>query len=97
MPQNASPEVLLDVSDLAPPEPLERTLEAADELKPGQFLRMLHRRDPCMLYANLDENGFKYFQRKGLTTAVELFIWSEDDADAAAAVESIIGKHNLSD
>ena len=80
-------EVLLDVSDLEPPEPLEQTLEAADQLQPGQYLRMLHRRDPCMLYGNLDNNHFKYFQREGSTTAVELFIWREDDAEAAAAVE----------
>lgn len=80
-------ELLLDVSELEPPEPLELTLEAADQLKPGQYLRMLHRRTPCILYGNLDDNGFKYFQRKGSTTAVEVFIWREDDAEAAKAVE----------
>lgn len=85
-------EVLLDVSDLPPPEPLEQTLDAADALKPGQYLRMLHRRDPCMLFGNLDDNHFKYFQRKGSTTAVEVFIWREDDIEAAAAVALITGK-----
>ena len=80
-------ELLLDVSDLEPPEPLELTLEAADKLKPGQYLRMLHRRTPCILYGNLDDNGFKYFQRKGSTTAVEVFIWRENDTEAAKAVE----------
>jgi uncharacterized protein (DUF2249 family) len=85
-------EVVLDVSDLQPPEPLELTLETAEGLKPGQYLRMLHRRDPCMLYANLDNNHFKYFQRKGLTTAVEVFIWREDDTEAAEAVQLIIGE-----
>jgi uncharacterized protein (DUF2249 family) len=90
-------EILLDVSDLEPPEPLVKTLEAAEQLKPGQYLRMLHRRDPCMLYGNLDENHFKYFQRKGLTTAVEVFIWPENDVEAEAAVHSIISKHGLSD
>ena len=87
MPNDVSHEVLLDVSDLEPPEPLELTLESADNLKPGQYLRMLHRRDPCMLYGNLDNNHFKYFQREGSTTAVELFIWREDDAEAEAAVQ----------
>lgn len=84
-------EVLLDVSDLPPPEPLEQTLEAAEKLEPGQYLRMLHRRDPCMLYANLDDNHFNYFQRPGTTTAVEVFIWHDDDAEAAATVQHIIG------
>ena len=82
-----SEEILLDVSDLEPPEPLEQTLEAADQLQPGQYLRMLHRRDPCMLYGNLENNHFKYFQREGSTTAVELFIWREDDVEASAAVQ----------
>lgn len=85
-------EVLLDVSDLPPPEPLEQTLDAAEALKPGQYLRMLHRRDPCMLYGNLDNNHFNYFQRKGLTTAVEVFIWREKDAEAEASVRLIIGE-----
>ena len=83
-------EVLLDVSELEPPEPLTLTLEAAEQLKPGQYLRMLHRREPCMLFGNLDDNHFKYFQRKGINTAVEVFIWIEDDNEAAAAVQAIM-------
>lgn len=83
-------EVLLDVSDLEPPEPLVQTLEAAEQLQPGQYLRMLHRRDPCMLYGKLDDNHFRYFQRKGTTSAVEVFIWAEEDAEAARAVKSIL-------
>lgn len=83
-------EVILDVSDLAPPEPLEKTLSAAERLAPGQYLRMLHRRDPCLLYTNLDDNHFKYFQRKGSSTAVELFIWRDEDDIAKSAVDSII-------
>ena len=83
-------EVLLDVSNLPPPEPLEQALEAAEELKPGQYLRMLHRRDPCMLYGNLDDNHFHYFQRQGSTTAVEVFIWRDDDTEANTAVQHII-------
>ena len=90
MSQELLQEILLDVSDLAPPEPLELTLEAADRLLPGQYLRMQHRRDPCMLYGNLENNGFKYSQREGSTTAVELFIWREDDAQAADAVQLVL-------
>ena len=87
-------EVVLDVSELEPPEPLVLTLEAAEQLLPGQYLRMLHRRDPCMLFGNLDDNHFKYYQRKGTSSAVEVFIWSENDTDAAAAVEAIINIAN---
>ncbi len=87
MSDNALAEILLDVSDLEPPEPLTRALDTVEQLTAGQYLRMLHRRDPCLLYGNLDNNGFKYFQRKGATTAVEIFIWRENDAEAANAVE----------
>lgn len=87
-----SNEVLLDVSDLEPPEPLIQTLEAAEQLIPGQYLRMLHRRDPCMLYGNLEDSHFKHYQRKGTTTAVEVFIWAENDAEAEKAVQSILQK-----
>lgn len=83
-------EILLDVSDLEPPEPLVLTLEAAEQLKPGQYLRMLHRRDPCMLYGDLDDNHFSYYQRKGTTSAVEVFIWRENDAEAEEAVQLVL-------
>lgn len=85
-------EVLLDVSDLEPPEPLVLTLEAAGNLKPGQYLRMLHRREPCMLYGNLDDHHFKYYQREGTTSAIEVFIWPEHDEEAAAAVQAVISE-----
>jgi len=80
-------EVLFDVSELAPPDPLTLTLAAFEQLTPGQYLRMLHRRDPCLLYGNLDNNHFKYLQREGSTTAVELFVWREGDTEAADAVQ----------
>lgn len=84
-------EVLLDVSELEPPEPLVLTLEAAEQLKPGQYVRMLHRRDPFILYDNLDDEHFSYCSRKGTTTAIEVFIWRKHDADATASVDAIVG------
>ena len=89
-----SNEVVLDVSELEPPEPLVLTLEAAEQLQPGQYLRMLHRREPCMLYGNLDDNHFKYYQRQGTTSTVEVFIWSENDKEAAAAVQATTSASN---
>ncbi len=92
MPDEIIREVLLDVSELEPPEPLVLALEAAEQLGPGQYLRMLHRRDPCLLYGNLEDNHFRYFQREGLTTLVELFIWREKDRDASAVIEAVISE-----
>lgn len=85
-------EILLDVSELEPPEPLVQTLEAAEQLQPGQFIRMLHRREPCMLYDNLDDDRFTHYQRKGDITAVEVFIWLKHDEAATEAVQAVTGE-----
>ncbi len=53
-------EVLLDVRDLEPPEPLERALEALTTLPRGALLRMVHRREPHLLYPVLRREGFDY-------------------------------------
>ncbi|HJX11124.1 MAG TPA: DUF2249 domain-containing protein, partial [Candidatus Binatia bacterium] len=52
------PERVLDVSDLPPPEPLEQVTAALGNLAPGDYLRILHRREPLLLYPWLEEHGF---------------------------------------
>ena len=42
-------ERVLDVSDLEPPEPLERILDALDQLGTGDWLHVRHRREPFPL------------------------------------------------
>jgi len=77
-----APETLLDVSMLEPPEPMERVLAAVDELKAGDYLRLLHRREPFPLYLILEEMGFAYLTRPGRTTAYEVFVWHRGDLSA---------------
>lgn len=86
-------EVILNVSDLEPPEPLERVLDAIEKLGPGQFLRMLHNREPFPLYMILEDSGFKYCVREGQETIFEIFIWRRNDDVAATVVHSIMGTH----
>ena len=50
--------VHLDVSDLVPPEPMVRILEAASRLTAGQTLAVEHHRRPVYLYPQLDAQGF---------------------------------------
>jgi uncharacterized protein (DUF2249 family) len=50
--------VHLDVSDLAPPEPMVRILEAAAQLGAEQTLQVEHHRRPVYLYPQLDAQGF---------------------------------------
>lgn len=50
----------LDVSDLPPPEPLERALDALRALGPGDRLLMQHRRQPYPLYDILRRMGYRW-------------------------------------
>lgn len=81
-------EKLLDVSDLEAPAPLVDTLEEATTLVPGEYLRMLHRRDPCLLRDHLDQQGFGYIIRKQKDGSVQTFIWRIRDAEAETAAHT---------
>jgi len=72
----------LDVSDLEPCEPLERTLEAITQLKAGDYLRVLHRREPHLLYPLLKKGGFAWSTRSGETSRFEVLIWRQGDRSA---------------
>lgn len=55
-----TPERLVDARWLSPPEPLELTIAALEELVPGQQLRLLIHRDPTMLYSILRDWGYAW-------------------------------------
>ena len=84
-------ELFLDVSGLEPPEPLVRALAEADRLEPGQYLHMRHRREPCLLYPNLDKRGFSHVTRASRDGEFEVFIWSRGDTAAEQAARSAAG------
>lgn len=54
------PPLLLDVRGLQPPEPMERTLAALDDLPAGRALLQLNDRVPAFLLPLLDERGYRY-------------------------------------
>jgi uncharacterized protein (DUF2249 family) len=76
----------LDVSKLEPCEPLERTLAAIEKLSEGDYLRVIHRREPHLLYPMLEKSGFAWLTRAGGPSLFEIFIWRRDDAVAEQAV-----------
>ena len=78
-------EYSLDVSDLEPCEPLERTLEAMKLLNAGDYLRVLHRREPHLLYPLLEKGGYCWFTRPGETSQFEILIWRQGDSSAESA------------
>ena len=62
------------------------TTEALRNLQQGQFVRMISRRRPRLLYPWLAEHGFLDDTRQRGDAHYEIFIWAEDDAVSAAAV-----------
>ena len=72
--------VRLDVSDLAPPEPMVRILEAAGKLGPEQTLFVEHHRRPVYLYPQLDAQGFLHETREIGPGRVEILIRRREEA-----------------
>lgn len=86
-------ERLLDVSELEPPAPLVETLETVATLAPGEYLRMRHRRDPCLLRDNLDQHGFDYVTQSEKNGSVQMFIWRMGDREAETAARAAARKN----
>jgi uncharacterized protein (DUF2249 family) len=70
-------DVLLDVSSLEPPEPLERVLGALGELAEGDRLRVQLRRQPFPLYNFLRQMGYEW-ETTGAEERFEVLIWPTD-------------------
>lgn len=79
-----SAERVLDVRGLEPPQPLEQALKVSEQLVPGQRLRMIHHREPCLLYPLLEKRGFYHRSVIADDDRFELLIWRKDDAEAGA-------------
>lgn len=78
-------ERFLDVSELEPPEPMERILAAIGPLAEGDHVHAYHRREPFPLYAILEKQGFKWRTERDAAGMYHIFIWRGDDAAAAEA------------
>lgn len=82
----------LDLSQLEPPVPMEKALEAVDLLPDGHYLRMLFPREPVPLFMLLDQSGMVYRARSGLGATWEVLAWHEGDqaAEQAALAEMVV-------
>ncbi|HET7036811.1 MAG TPA: DUF2249 domain-containing protein [Thermomicrobiaceae bacterium] len=71
---SATDSITIDVSELVPPEPLIRIMEALEALPPGASLLVHHVRRPIHLYARLEEEGYRHQTREPAPGKVELLI-----------------------
>jgi uncharacterized protein (DUF2249 family) len=66
--------ITIDVSELVPPEPMIRILEALEDLPAGGSLLVHHLRRPMHLYPRLDELGCRHETRELTPGHVEILI-----------------------
>lgn len=67
------PSVELDLTDLPPPEPMQRLLTVAETLKPGEVIFAALSREPIFLYPELTRRGHQWvgnFDKEGTTYRV---------------------------
>jgi hypothetical protein len=67
--------VSVDVSDLAPPEPMKVIIEQLAKLTVHECLLVKHRRQPFPLYEKLQAAGFSYHTVVHAQDAIDLYIF----------------------
>jgi len=71
--------VIVDVSELAPPEPMTVILTALARLQQGDCLLVAHRRQPFPLYEKLLQAGWAYHCQIHGNENISLFIYRQVD------------------
>jgi len=84
-------EQILDVSMLEPCQPLEQSLEAVRALVTGDFLKVIHRREPNPLFPMLEQMGFSWRSRLTGSAQYEILIWRSSDGVAESQVNDLLG------
>ncbi len=82
-------EVLCDVRELPPPEPMHEVLKVLETLKVGHYVRMMHRMEPVPLYQVLESMGFTHHLHLGGEAPFEVMIWHQGDHAARSKVEAV--------
>jgi len=83
-------EIVLDVHELQPPEPMQKALDALEQLEQGQYLKIIHRMQPFPLYEILLDNGFKYKVTNSDISAYDIYVWRADDQEAKKMIEDLL-------
>ncbi|MCW8327462.1 DUF2249 domain-containing protein [Photobacterium sp. SDRW27] len=71
--------IILDVSDLEPPQPMHKICQTLSTLQSGQLLHVKHRREPVPLFAILTQQQFDYRHSKESEGKHHIWIWHQGD------------------
>ncbi|MCW9024298.1 MAG: DUF2249 domain-containing protein [Gammaproteobacteria bacterium] len=82
--------ILLDATEMEPPEPLVRTLEIIETLEQGDYLRFRNTHEPHLLYDNLHKRHFSYLCCNDSDIFYDVFIWRENDALAYSTIQQLV-------
>lgn len=80
----ADASVTIDVSELVPPEPLIKIMEALEDLPDGSSLLVHHVRRPMHLYPQLDAMGYRHDTRELAPDQIEVFIQKPPFAESVS-------------
>ena len=69
--------IILDCSQMQPPEPMHRVLEQLDRLQASEGIKMLHRMKPRLFFPKLQERGWNFMVIEHTPVQVEVRIWQE--------------------
>lgn len=71
-------EILLDVRTLEHPIPFEMATEALKNLKSGEQIHMIHRREPFPLYDYARQRGFMVHTHQREEALFDIWIWRQE-------------------
>ena len=66
----------IDVRELEPPEPLQRVLEVSSSLPKDHYIKMIHRREPVLLFPILKKQHLQYSIEE-IDEIFNIYIWHE--------------------
>lgn len=73
-------ELFLNVSELPAPEPFGLIMQAVTTLPNDSFLKVVHRKQPLLLYKPLQDLGYQFHVQTGEEFPFEIFIWKNSQA-----------------
>lgn len=80
----------LDVSHLPAPEPMAQILKQLAGLKPGQCLRVYHRKEPVPLYDKLAQMGFAHRTVQHHEQSFTMFIVLAENQQALPGLDDAV-------